>query len=250
MSRVVNLSTVFRDLPRDERPAAAAAAGWSRVESWWEFASATPERDDLERFLTAIQDARVELVAVNAHGGDREAGERGIAGLPDRGEEFQASIEGVAGVHRRTGARTFNVPIGNLAPHLGRDELLATAAERYRWACERLRSFGGMLLLEPLAEHGNPDYPLRTGYDAAEFLRTHLPDEPNIGVLFDTFHLASNGIDPAAAARDLAASIRHVQFADAPGRGAPGTGDIDFPAVERALRDAGYAGDIALEYLG
>lgn len=250
MTRVVNLSTVFRGLPRDERPAAAAAAGWTRVESWWEFASAAPARDDLERFLAAVEDAGVELVAVNAHGGDRESGERGLAGLPGRGDEFRASIEGIAGVHERTGAALFNVTIGNASPRVGRDALFAVAAERYRWACERVLPFGGTLLLEPLAASGNPDYPFRTGYDVAEFLGTHLADVPNIGLLFDTYHLASNGVDPVSAAADLAPVIRHVQFADVPGRGAPGTGDIDFASVERALDAADYAGDIALEHLG
>ncbi|MFC0674395.1 TIM barrel protein [Brachybacterium hainanense] len=250
MSRVVNLSTVFRGLPRDERPAAAAAAGWTRVESWWEFASATPDQDDLARFLSAIEEAGVELVAINAHGGDRDAGERGLAGLLGREEEFRASIEGIASVHARTGARSFNVTIGNVSPQVDREQLLALAAARYRWACERVRSFGGTLLLEPLTADGNPDYPFRTGYDVAEFLEERLAGVPNIGLLLDTYHLASNGVDPAAAARDLAPIIRHVQFADAPGRGAPGTGDIDFPAVERALAEAGYTGDIAHEHLG
>src|SRR5699024_2358984 len=128
--------------------------------------------------------------------------------LPGRDSEFRASIESIAEVHHRTGARLFNVTIGNLVPaHADRNELFAIAADRYRWASERVRPFGGILLLEPLIAEGNPFYPFHTGYDVAEFLQSYLEDVPNIGLLFDTYHLASNGVDPAAAAGDLAQFI-------------------------------------------
>lgn len=43
--------------------------------------------------------------------------------------------------------------------------------------------------------------------------------------------------------------IAHVQLADTPGRGEPGSGDTDFPAVVSALLDKGYTGAYALEYI-
>ncbi|MNF09742.1 Hydroxypyruvate isomerase [compost metagenome] len=46
----------------------------------------------------------------------------------------------------------------------------------------------------------------------------------------------------------LAGHIGHVQFADCPGRGAPGSGTLDFVAARQALRTAGYAGWLAAEY--
>jgi hydroxypyruvate isomerase len=251
MTAVVNLSTVFRGLERDERAAAAAAAGYERAESWWEFPTATPAADDMARFVDAIRVAGLELVAVNAHGGDRDAGERGLAALPDRHEEFVQSIEGIVAMHRELGPRLFNVTFGNLdEERWTRDEQLAVAAERYAWACALVAPFGGTLLIEPLTRDGNAAYPFRTGHDIAAFLDEFLPDVPNVGVLFDTFHLASNGVDLVRAIDELGPRIRHVQFADFPGRGLPGTGGLDFDAIERGLDAAGYTGDRALEYLG
>ncbi|WP_306231302.1 TIM barrel protein [Agrococcus beijingensis] len=251
MKPAVNLSTVFRGLERDARPAAAAAAGFTRVESWWEFSSATPAPEDVARFVDALRAAGLELVAINAHGGDREAGERGMAALPDREQEFDQSIEAVAEVHRQLGPRLFNVTFGNLrSDRWTRDEQLASAAERYAAACERVATFGGTLLIEPLTRDGNPDYPMRTAQDAADFLDAFLPDVPNIGVLFDTFHLAANGVELERAIDELGPRIRHVQFADFPGRGRPGTGAIDFDALEERLDRVGYTGEISLEYLG
>ena len=44
------------------------------------------------------------------------------------------------------------------------------------------------------------------------------------------------------------AIIKYVQLADAPGRGEPGTGSIDWPARLTDLGDSGYDGPIGLEY--
>lgn len=247
---IANLSTLYGKLPRDERPQAAADAGFSRVESWWDFDVATPAAVELAGFLTAIERAGVRLVAMNSHGGDRAAGERGLACLPDRREEFQRSIESLVGVAEVTAARKFNVTFGQLdEARWTREEQFETAEQNYRWAAAQVAAFDGVILIEALAADGNGGYPFHTGYDVVEFLDEHLPDVENVGFLFDTFHLASNGVDVLRAFDDLSAKIGHVQFADFPGRGAPGTGRIDFHALIKTIEKSTYTGDISLEYV-
>ncbi|WP_420174429.1 TIM barrel protein [Luteococcus sp. OSA5] len=248
---VVNLSTVYRGLPRDERPAAAVADGHRRAESWWDFDSATPARNELDGFLQAVSQSGLRLVAINSHGGDRDAGERGLACLPDRQEEFRDSIESVCRVAGATDARKFNVTFGQLDPsRWSEEEQLAVAEENYRWAASRVAEFGGTILIEALSREGNGGYPFHDGHDVQGFIRSRLADVDNVGLLFDTFHLAGNGVDILQAFRALVPVIRHVQLADWPGRGAPGTGGIDFTALETIIRSSGYQGDVALEYLG
>ncbi|WP_350284088.1 TIM barrel protein [Streptomyces graminofaciens] len=41
--------------------------------------------------------------------------------------------------------------------------------------------------------------------------------------------------------------IGEIQVADVPGRREPGTGEINYAAVARALADLGYEGTVALE---
>lgn len=248
---VVNLSTVYRELPRDARPAAAAADGHRRVESWWDFDSATPSQEELDGFLQAISESGLGLVAINSHGGDRDAGERGLACLPDRQQEFRDSIESVCRVARATDARKFNVAFGQLDPsRWSEQEQLAVAEENYRWAASRVAEFGGTILIEALSREGNGGYPFHDGQDVHDFIRGRLADVDNVGLLFDTFHLAGNGVDILQAFRVLVPTIRHVQLADWPGRGAPGTGELDFAALENLIQSSGYQGDVALEYLG
>ena len=47
---------------------------------------------------------------------------------------------------------------------------------------------------------------------------------------------------------ELAPRIRHIQFADAPGRGEPGTGRLDFAAIFERIDAIGYRGRVSAEY--
>lgn len=73
-------------------------------------------------------------------------------------------------------------------------------------------------------------------------------DSPGLRLLADVYHAAQTHEDLASAIDGRARYIAHVQVADTEGRHEPGTGRLDWPAVMRVLRDAGYDGDIGLEY--
>ncbi|WP_285725722.1 TIM barrel protein [Psychromicrobium xiongbiense] len=249
MTYAANLSTMYGYLPLTGRAAAASADGYMRVESWWDFDSATPPQQELDGFAESLEWAGVELIALNSHGGDRAAGERGLASLPDREEEFAASIAAIAAMAQRVGVKKFNVAAGNLDQRFSREEQLSVAGRRYRYAADLVAGFGGTILIEPLSVAGNPDYPFRNGYDIAEFIDREAEGRTNIGLLFDTFHLTNNGVDLNATWQTLLPYTKHLQLADAPGRGAPGTGSIDFPGFLAAVESSDYQGEISLEYL-
>ena len=71
---------------------------------------------------------------------------------------------------------------------------------------------------------------------------------PNVGFLADLYHLAKMGEDVADVLSRHRDSILHVQVADPPGRGAPGTGTLDFEPPSRSSPPEGYAGWVGLEY--
>ena len=70
----------------------------------------------------------------------------------------------------------------------------------------------------------------------------------SLRMLADLYHLSVNGDDLAAVIDAYTDRIGHVQIADAPGRGAPGTGTIDFDRHLADLRERGYRGNVSLEY--
>ena len=246
----VNLSILFTELPLAERPAAVHAAGFDAAEAWWPFADAVPSAAEVDAFVAALDDAGVALVGLNFFAGDMPGGERGVASWPDRTEEFRASVPVLAEIARRTGCRAFNALYGQRRPDVDPQVADATAAANLAFAADAVGAFGGTVLVEPLTRGENGAYPLLTSGDVLGVVDRVRAGHGagNLRMLLDTYHLTRNGDDLLAVIAAHADRIGHVQIADAPGRGRPGTGTIDFAAVFAALRDHGYAGHIACEY--
>jgi hydroxypyruvate isomerase len=124
------------------------------------------------------------------------------------------------------------------------DEL---AMESIGLAAKAVAPFGGTVLIEPVS--GPKPYPLRTAADAVAVVRrARAAGAANVGFLCDLYHLASNGDDIDAAIDAYADLVAHVQIADAPGRGEPGSGQLDLDRYLAALADRGYRGWVSLEY--
>ncbi len=124
-------------------------------------------------------------------------------------------------------------------------------SENLRLAAQGVAGIGGTVLVEPVS--GSPRYPLLTAADVAAVIDRVTADggPGNIGLLADLYHLAVNGDDVDAAIATYTGKpggVAHVQIADAPGRGAPGTGDLPLDRQLADLEAAGYRGWVGLEY--
>lgn len=248
---IVNLSLLFTELPLVERPAAAAAEGFDGVEVWWPFGTTgTPDDAEVERFIDAVRDAGVELYAMNLFAGDMPAGERGVLSYPERVDEFRQSVAIAARIAGELGTAWFNAPYGHRRDGLDHAEQDELAAENLAFAAAALGKHGGTVLLEPLAKM--PRYPLTTAqsaFDVIDRIRDRHGVE-NIGYLLDQYHAMTNGEDVVALAAHHGPRIAHIQIADVPNRGEPGSGESadEIRRMIAALDEHGYAGVLALEY--
>jgi hydroxypyruvate isomerase len=246
---VVNTSILFGDLPLERRPQAARDAGFTAVESWWPFDSTTPADREVDDFVRSVEDAGVRLVALNFPAGAMADGERGLVSLPGREAEWRDAVATTLGIGERLGVRLFNALYGNRAVGVAPAAQDALAIEHLALAGRAAARIGGTVLLEPLS--AAPRYPLRRAEDALAVVDRVAADTgvQALGLLLDLYHLAVNGedLDRAVAVHGLRAV--HVQVADAPGRGAPGTGELDLARHLRRLEDVGYGGWVALEHL-
>ncbi len=248
MSYTVNASILLTELPLLERPAAAEAAGFDAVEFWWPFSSAVPAQEEVDAFVAAIQDAGVQLTGLNFFAGDMPAGDRGLVSWIGREDEFRANVDVVVGIGERLGTKAFNALYGNRiegADAQAQDDL---AVQNLAIAGAAVATLGGIVLLEPVS--GMDAYPLKTAADALAIIG-RVRDEhgvDNIRLLADFYHLAVNGDDVAAVIAGNAGDFGHIQIADAPGRGEPGTGDLPLSEWIDAARAGGYTGPIGLEY--
>lgn len=243
---VANVSILYAHLPVGERFSAAAAAGFDQVESWWPFAAPAPERTEVDEFLEAIDSAGVRLVGLNLYAGDMSAGERGVLSHPGREADLATSLPVTRRIADHTGCTLFNALYGVRLAGVSDEEALELALENLARVEEALP--GATLLLEPLSTTAG-DTPLVSLSDA-DFVRRKALERGirSVHLLLDTFHLSSNGLELEAELRDHATSVAHVQVADAPGRGAPGTGSVDFGRFLQALDDVDYGGRIAAEF--
>ena len=114
-------------------------------------------------------------------------------------------------------------------------------------AAKAVAGIGATVLIEPVS--GPKPYPLRTAGAAVGVVqRARAAGAANVGFLCDLYHLASNGDDVDAAIAAYAGVTAHVQIADAPGRGEPGSGELPLDRYLTALEDHGYRGWVSLEY--
>ncbi|BCT77530.1 hydroxypyruvate isomerase [Sinomonas cyclohexanicum] len=247
MTYTVNCSILLTELPLLERPAAAKAAGFDAVEFWWPFAEAVPADKDVDAFIAALDDAGVRLSGLNFFAGDMPAGDRGLVSWTGREREFLDNIDVVVAIAERTGTKAFNALYGNRldgASSEAQDEL---GVAHLVAAAQGVAKIGGTVLLEPVS--GTPAYPLKTAADAlAVIAKTREAGVDNVKLLADFYHLAVNGDDVAAVIEEHAKDFGHIQIADNPGRGAPGTGELPLGEWITRSRELGYAGYIGLEY--
>lgn len=244
---LVNCSLLFTEEPLLRRPAAARAAGFLAVEFWWPFGDPVPGDRAVDAFTAAVEEAGVTLAGLNFFAGDLAGPDCGVLSIPARSGEFRDNIDVVAGIGERLGVRGFNALYGNrvdgAAPQ-AQDEL---ATENITLAAKAVSGFGGTVLIEAVS--GPKPYPLRTADDAVGVVhRARAAGAANVGFLCDLYHLASNGDDLDAAIAAHAADVAHVQIADAPGRGEPGSGQLDLDRHLADLAARGYRGWVSLEY--
>ncbi len=236
-----HLGTLWPELDPLARPAAARAAGFTMVEAWW------PPAAVAGAWVEAVRAAGLRAVLVNADGGDLAAGERGYCDVPGREDEVLDAVRAAARVVTAAGGDAVNLLVGRRDPARTEPEQLAHAAEVVRAAAGAAAAAGARIVVE----HLNPldvDGPLLpTPADAAAFVRAVGHD--SVSLLFDAYHAARAGLDPLEEVGRVAGLIGHVQYADSPGRGAPGTGEVDLRRLLERLDALGYAGPVGLEFV-
>ncbi len=248
MTYTVNCSILLTELPLLERPAAAKAAGFDAVEFWWPFETSVPTDAQVADFENAIQDAGVQLTGLNFNAGNMPGGDRGLVSWKGRCSEFKDNIDVAAGIGERLGCRAFNALYGNRQDEFTPEEQDELAVKNLAAAAEGVARIGGTVLLEPVS--GAARYPLLKAADALKVI-ARVKEESgaeNVKLLADFYHLAVNGDDVGSVIENHAKDFGHIQIADNPGRGAPGTGELPLGEWIARSRELGYDGYIGLEY--
>ncbi|ULR54402.1 TIM barrel protein [Streptomyces deccanensis] len=248
----VNLSILFTELPLLERPAAAAAAGFTAAELWWPWVdSPTPPRSELDALRASLEDAGVRLTGLNFYSGVLPGPDRGALSIPgEEAERFRANVDVVAEFAESVGCTALNALYGNRVAGVDPAEQDALALDNLVLAARAADRIGAVLLVEALNEVESPLYPLVSA-PAAVAVVDRVNEASGLGnarFLMDLYHLSMNGEDLPRVIADHVGGTGHVQIADSPGRGAPGTGTVPLEDLLDQLGKAGYEGLVGLEY--
>ncbi|MYT30454.1 MULTISPECIES: TIM barrel protein [unclassified Streptomyces] len=248
----VNLSILFTELPLLERPAAARAAGFTAVELWWPWVDApTPQQAEQAALRDALRDAGTQLTGLNFYAGRLPGPDRGALSIPgEESERFRANVPVAIDFAASLGCTTFNALYGNRVGHATPEEQDALALENLLFAARAVGEVEGTLLIEALNAPESPACPIVSAPRAIEVVDAvnAASGLDNARFLMDLYHLSMNGEDLEEVIDRYTAQTGHVQIADNPGRGAPGTGTLPLEHLLDRLAKAGYEGWVGLEY--
>jgi hydroxypyruvate isomerase len=236
-----NLTMFFTEAPFMERFALAAKAGFTHVEYLF------PYPFKAEDIKAELDKHGLQQVLFNLPAGDWAAGERGIAALPGRSDEFRAGVPQAIEYAKVLGVNRVNCLVGKRIAGLSDDEHRQTLIENVRFAATELAKHDIELVIEPINHYDIPGFFINRTEQAIQII-----DEvglPNIRVQFDIYHVQREEGEITGTFRKYLERIGHIQIADNPGRNQPGTGEINFPFIFRQLDESGYPGWVGLEYI-
>ncbi len=238
-----NLSFLYTERDFLDRFAAAAADGFRAVEYLFPYAF---ERAELAHRLA---DAGLKQVLFNAPPGDFDAGERGIACLPGREDQFRrVLLEQALPYAQALRCPRLHVMAGLVPAGPDRAALHATYVSNLAWAAREAATAGVDLLIEPINTRDIPGYFLNR-QDQAHAVLAEV-GAPNLKVQMDLYHCQIVEGDLASKLRQYlpGGRVGHLQIAGVPERHEPSVGEVHHPYLFDLIDALGWTGHIGCEY--
>jgi hydroxypyruvate isomerase len=235
-----NLTTMYNEFEFLERFAAAAQDGFTGVEFLFPYLFSAAD------LRARLSDNGLTQVLFNAPPGDWNAGERGLAALPGRREEFRRGIAQALEYAVRLDSKRLHVMAGLQSVDYDVKQQRATYINNLAYAADQAAGAGVTVLIEPINTRDMPGYFLNTQADALEICNEI--GASNLEVQFDIYHCQIAEGDVSTRLKRSIEKIGHVQIAGVPGRNEPDLGELNYPYLFQLLDDLGYAGWIGCEY--
>jgi hydroxypyruvate isomerase len=234
-----NISMMFADVPLLQRFARAKAAGFGAVEMQFDWQTETPEA-----LAAAARAADIEVALLNVPQGVNN--EPFISSIPGAESRFVEALETAKRYCAALDCRKVNVLPGQRVESFALIDQIAAYEENLHAAGAAMAEVGVRVVAEPVNTVDRPTMLVSTVPRMAAVLQA--ASHPNLAIQFDIYHVAMMGDPLVETFNAYKDRIGHIQFADAPGRHEPGTGDIDFEAIFAAIDASGYDGWINGEY--
>jgi hydroxypyruvate isomerase len=235
-----NLSLLWAGLPLPDRFERAARAGFNAVELWW------PGQAGAELLPELTARWGLQLALLNFDAGDMPAGDRGLAADPARVSQLRENVPAALRIAQACGCARLNMLVGKRQERYPLEEQLRLARDAVAWAADQAAAAGCSVMIEAINSMENGPCLLTSTAAAAAFIRQLGLD--NVRLQYDAYHMQRMEGDLTTTLDTYWALISHIQIADVPGRGEPGTGEINYRFLLGHLERKGYDGYVGLEY--
>ncbi|XP_032481471.1 putative hydroxypyruvate isomerase isoform X1 [Phocoena sinus] len=245
-----NVSWLFPELPSlPARLRAAGSSGFEAAEVGW------PYGEPPEALARTAQEVGLQLVLINTPPGDREKGEMGLGAVPGRQAAFRDGLEQAVVYAKALGCPRIHLMAGRVPQGADRaavrDEMDTVFLENLRHAAGVLAQGELYSRILPGARRTlwgcwSPSTPASRTPAAAILEKV---GRPNLQLQMDIFHWQIMDGNLTGNIREFLPLVGHVQVAQVPGRGEPGSpGELNFPYLFQLLEDEGYKGFVGCEY--
>lgn len=232
-----NISMMFTELPFELRFAAAAEAGFNAIECLFPYALPA------EQVAELLNSQQLAVSVFNLSPGDWDGGERGLAALAGREQQFAQSVEQALHYATAMGAKQLHVMAGIASWD---EDSLTRYCDNLRLACKLAKQRGITLMIEPINPRDMPGYLLNNCDQALEVIERVGCD--NLRLQWDIYHHQIVRGDVLTSLERLLPYIQHIQIASVPKRQEPVAGELNYPAIFEALDELGYVGWVGCEY--
>ena len=234
-----NLSMLFTEVDFMQRFERAARAGFKAVEYMFPYPYSN-------RIAETLKTCNLKQVLFNLPAGKWEAGERGIALLPERRDEFEDGVGTAIRYAKALDCSLVNCLVGLTPPDVPKEKAREALVTNLRFAAEALAKEGIRLLIEAVNRRDIPGFYLSRTTDVLALIRE--VNHPNLYYQYDIYHMQVMEGDITMTIRNNIKTIAHMQVADNPGRHEPGTGEINYTNLFRFIDELDYTGYVGCEY--
>ncbi len=235
-----NLSMLFTEVELIDRFQAAKECGFDAVEIQF------PYDLNPEAIAEKLAECDLKLVLFNVDADDLLQGGEGLACVPEKKEQFKTALAQAADYAQILKPVAVNILPGRCHDVNRLPEYLATFKDNLLLAANTFAPLEVKTVFEAINTYDMPGFIIHNSAQMLEIMAEL--NHPNLYLQYDIYHMTRMGEDCAAFISQHAEKIGHIQFADVPGRGQPGTGKIDFDKLFEVIRQSDYSGWCGAEY--
>ena len=245
-----NLSLMYTHLPFEKRMEAAKLDGFNYVECQF------PYTTNANVLKDTLSNEGLQMVLINAPAGNWEKGERGIASLAGREDEFKQGAEQAIQYAKTIGCKLIHVLAGcmNIDGNdmhdiqNGYDRAFESYLKNLDWLAEEFKNEELTWLIEPINNRDFPNYLINTQAQAHAVV--HSLEKNNIGVQMDLYHCQIMEGDIEFKLREYLKTnrVKHIQISSVPLRVEPDVGELNYAHLLDILNSEGYQGYVGCEY--